>query len=189
MAHTAVRVAAGVALVLAAAALAGCAQSIDSLVRDNLADEVEQAQDTLWEYRDQIARDPEAAVAGLDFLADARAGAVDGAGPYTLVDLRSAADKTTLTLVVRGGATTGGGMWAEQAYALTCVDVVFPRAVDEIRVEEAACADIPDIPDVRSYEEIVPFGELEVRETVTAEDYPPPICQCHSGGDCDCPGG
>lgn len=189
MAHTAVRVVAGIALVLTAAALAGCAQSIDSLARDNLADDVEHAQDALWEFRDQIARDPEAAVTGLDFVADARAGAVDGASTYTLVDLGSAADDATLTIVVRGGATTGGGMWAEQAYALTCVDFVFPRAVDEIRVEEAACADILDVLDVRSDEEIVPFRELEVREAVTAADYPPPICQCHSGGDCDCPGG
>lgn len=186
MAHTAVRVAAGVALVLTASALAGCAPSIDSLVRDNLAGGVEEVQDTLWEYRDQIARDPEAAVAGLDFLGDARAGVVEGARPYTLVDLESAADGATLTLVVRGGATTGGGLWAEQALALTCVDFVFPRAVDEIRVEEAACTDVPDI---RSDEEIVPFRDLPVRESVTAEDYPPPICQCHSGGDCDCPGG
>lgn len=186
MAHTAGRVAAGVTLVLTACALAGCAPSVNSLVRDNLAEGVEQAQDVLWEHRDQIVHDPEAAVAGLDFIGDARDGADGGNREYTLLNIGAAADSVTLTLVLYGGSETGGGHWYQQTQALTCVNFVFPEEVAEIRAENAACVGVPD---ADNYDEIVPFGDLQVRETVTAADYPPPVCQCSSGGECDCPGG
>lgn len=35
----------------------------------------------------------------------------------------------------------------------------------------------------------VPLGDLTVRRTVTAADFQPLPCQCHSGGSCECPGG
>lgn len=186
MAPTAGRVAAGVVLALAACTLAGCAPSIDSLVKENLAGGVEEAQDVLWEHREQIVRDPESAIAELGFIGDARGGVDNGDGQYTLLEMDSAADSVTLTLVVHGGATTGGGLTYTHTEALTCVDFVFPEAGDEIRVEDAGCEDLPT---ADSIDVIVPFRDLEVREKVTVEDYPPPICQCHSGGDCDCPGG
>lgn len=186
MSSQAGRVAAGAALVVIVGALTGCAPSIGTLVRDSLAESVEDAQDSLWEHRDQIVSDPEAAVAGLGFVHDAREGADDGSGLYTLVALDQADDTVTLTLVVGGGATTGGGHWYQQSSAATCVDFVFPQAAAEIRAEDAVCGDIPD---ADRYDEVVPFRDLDVRESVTAADYPPPICQCHSGGDCDCPGG
>lgn len=156
------------------------------MVRATLVDGVERAQDALWEYRGQIVRDPEAAIAGLDFIGDARTGTDGGAHQYALLDVDSAAGNTTLTLVVHGGAATGGGWSYEQSEAVTCVDFVFPEAADEIRVEPAECADLPE---ASRHDDIVPFGDLQVREVVTAADYPPPICQCHSGSDCDCPGG
>lgn len=186
MSYLAGRVAAGAALVIAVGALAGCAPSIGALVRDSLADSVEGAQDSLWEHRDQIVSDPEAAVAGLDAIGDARDGAEGGSHLYTLLALADSGDEVTLTLAVTGSAVTGGGHWYQQSSAVTCVDFVFPEAADEIRTEGTACGALPD---ADRYDEVVPVTELQVRESVTVADYPPPICQCHSGGDCDCPGG
>jgi hypothetical protein len=186
MTHLAGRVAAAFVLALTIGVTTGCAPSIDTLVRDSLADAVEGGQDVLWEYRDQIVSDPEAAIAGLDFIGDARVGADDGNHSYTLLALDESEDSVTLTLAVDGGAETGGGLWYQQSNAVTCIDLVFPTAAAEIRVEGAACGDDAD---VAGYEQVVPFGDLQVREVVTVADYPPPVCQCHSGGDCDCPGG
>ena len=180
------RVAAGVVLAIAVGALVGCAPSIGSLVRDSLAESVEDAQDSLWEHRDQIVSDPEAAIVGLDVIGDARDGTEDGSHLYTLLALADDEDEVTLTLAVTGSAVTGGGHWYQQSSAVTCVDFVFPEAAAEIRAEGAACGDIPD---ADKYDEVVPFTELQVRDSVTVADYPPPVCQCHSGGDCDCPGG
>lgn len=186
MSSLAGRIAAGAVLAATVGVLAGCAPSIGTLMRDSLADSVEDAQDVLWEYRDQMVEDPEATVAGLDFIVDARGGADTGSHLYTLLADEEAGDGVALTLAVEGGAETGGGLWYQQSTAVTCVDFVFPEAAAEIRTEGAACGDAVD---AASYDEVVPFSDLQVRETVTAADHPPPICQCHSGGDCDCPGG
>ena len=180
------RVVFGALLAVAVGTLAGCAQTIQTLVRDSLAESVEDAQDDLWEYREQIVSDPEAAVAGLDFMADARVGADDGHHVYTLLAIQETDEAVTLTLAVDGWAATGGGLWYQESNAVTCVDFVFPESAAEIRGEGVACGDLPD---ADSYDDVVPFSELRVRESVTVADYPPPICQCHSGGDCDCPGG
>lgn len=180
------RLAAGAVLAVIVGALAGCAPNIGTLMRGSLADNVEDAQDVLWEYRDQIVRDPETTIAELDMFGDARDGSGEGHRLYTLLALEHADGDLTLTLAVQGGAQTGGGLWYQQSTAVTCVDFVFPGSAAEIRAEEGACGDAVD---AVSYDEVVPFSELQVRESVTVADYPPPICQCHSGGDCDCPGG
>lgn len=180
------RCAAGIAVVVTMGAIAGCAPNIESMLRGSLADNVEDAQDTLWDYREQIVFDPEAAIAELDFIGDARLAPDADGRQYTLTALDDAADEVTLTLVLTGGATTGGGLFYQHVEGVTCADFVFPRGAEEIRVEDAACAEAPK---VDGGPLVIPFSELQVRETVTVADYPPPICQCYSGSECDCPGG
>ncbi|MFE2857796.1 hypothetical protein ACFXJO_42590, partial [Streptomyces lavendulae] len=82
-----------------------------------------------------------------------------GSHLYTLLAVEEAGDGVALTLAVEGGAETGGGLWYQQSTAVTCVDFVFPEAAAEIRTEGAACGDAVD---AASYDEVVPFSDLQV---------------------------
>lgn len=194
-----VRYSSSIAIVAGLCAVTGCAPGIDQLVDESLADDVEGAQDALWEYRGALLADPEQTIAGIDFLADARPIYEDpayvlGAGQYTLLAASGSAEGTTLTLVAVGGAQTGGGWWYQQQSAVVCFDLRFPADEDAIHTEASDCSGggghgLGDIADFDQYGEPISLDELDVRRTVTEADHPPPICQCHSGGDCDCPGG
>jgi hypothetical protein len=170
--------------------LAGCAQSIDSSVRSSVAESVERAQDDLWSYRADLAADPEATIAGLGIFTDSRGGApapADGFyAQYELIDLTTNDDGSRITMLSAGGATTGGGWTYDHRDAATCFTLFFPVAGDRIDTEAADCGDIPRL---ATYDEVIDFDELDVRREVTDDDHPAPICQCHSGGSCDCPGG
>lgn len=185
------RAAAGlVVLACATVMLVGCAPSIVDMVRSSVADSVERAQDDLWPYRADLATDPEATIAELGIFTDSRDGApapADGFyAQYELIDLTTTSDESRITMLSAGGATTGGGWTYDQRDAATCYTLIFPVTGDRIDTEAADCGDIPRLAE---YDEVIDFDELDVRREVTAADHPAPICQCSSGGVCDCPGG
>lgn len=176
------------ALALAALSLTGCAPSIDDLVSNSLEDSVEKAQDSLWEYRDQLASSPDATVPDLYFVRDARGGVDDPDAnySYTLFALDVTADDATLTLLATGGAQTGGGWWYEQRNAAVCFKLTFPRDEKTIETTPASC---PDVTLLDRFDEVVRLEDLSPRLVVTEDDHPALTCQCHSGSDCECPGG
>lgn len=184
----AVRSVAVLAALVALPGLSGCAPSIGDRVNSSLEESVEAAQDSLWEYRDRLASDPEATIPELSFVQDAREGVWDleVSRTYTLFALDTTADDATLTLLATGGVETGGGWWYEQRDAAVCFDLTFPRDHESIETTPAAC---PDVPMLDGFDEVVPLEDLSPRLVVTEEDHPAPVCQCHSGSDCDCPGG
>lgn len=194
-----VRYSSSVAIVAGLWGMTGCAPSFDQLVDDSLADSVENAQDDLWDYRRALVTDPEQTIAEVGFLSDARPIYDDpahilGGAQYTLLAASSSAKETTLTLVAIGGAQTGGGWWYKQGSAVVCFDLRFPADEEAIYTESSDCTDgeghgLADIAVFAQHGEPIPLDQLDVRRAVTKTDYPPPICQCHSGGDCDCPGG
>lgn len=174
--------------VVAVSSLTGCSPSIEAQVDGSLEDAIERAQDSLWEYRDRIADDPETAIPELSFVSDYRDGVDESEGnaSYTLLGLDAGDDRATLTLLASGSAVTGGGWWYTQRDAAVCVDLVFSTSEKSIVTEPATC---PDIPQLAEYDEVVALGDLHPRLVVTQADYPPPVCQCYSGSTCDCPGG
>ena len=176
------------AAVLSAASLTGCAPSIDDMVNGSLEEAVERAQDDLWDYRAQIITDPEVAIAELGFVSDyrQRIDNPEGSASYTLFDLEETGEGTALTLLAGGGAQTGGGWWYDQRTAAVCFTLTFAPDAKSISTSPATC---PDPPRPERYDSVVPLEELNPRTVVTEEDHPPPVCQCSSGGDCDCPGG
>lgn len=175
-------------LTVATVGLVGCAASINDMVNGSLEESVERAQDDLWEYREQILTDPETTIAELGLVSDYRDGIFepDGSASYTLFDLQETGEGTALTLLAGGGAQTGGGWTYEQRTAAVCFTLTFAADRNSISTSPATC---PDVPRPDRYDSIVPLDELNPRLLVTNEDYPLPICQCHSGGGCDCPGG
>ena len=179
-----------VAVPLLTLALAACGPSIIDQTRASVADSVERAQDDLWPYRADLATDPETTIAELGIFTDARNGApapADGFyAQYELINLTTTSDESRITMLSAGGATTGGGWTYDQRDAATCYTLIFPVAGDRIDTEAADCGDIPRL---AKYDEVIDFDELDVRREVTVADHPAPICQCTSGGSCDCPGG
>ncbi|MCB8044663.1 hypothetical protein JM654_12080 [Microbacterium oxydans] len=125
MSSLAGRIAAGAVLAATVGVLAGCAPSIGTLMRDSLADSVEDAQDMLWEYRDQMIEDPEATVAGFDFIVDARGGADTGSHLYTPAGRRGGRGR-------RGPDARGGSRGGDRRRAL--VPAVDRRHVRRLRL-------------------------------------------------------
>lgn len=185
-------------------AAAGCSTftltpSLEGQLHDNLAYMVESAQDDLWEYRDQLARDPEGTLAGIGFVSDARPAFEDpvnevGGGTYILLGLSSSPEETTLVLATSAGASSGGGWFYQSRTAAVCFTLRFPQAESAIHTDSSDCTDgrgnsLSDLPEAERYGEPIPLDGLDVRRTVTDADFKPLPCQCHSGGDCNCPGG
>lgn len=193
------RIVSSIILIPALLGITACAPSVDTLVERSLADSVENAQDDLWSYREQVIADPDAAIASIDFVSDARPIYDDptydmGDAQYVLLATSSSPGEATLTLVAFGGAETGGGLWYEQESAVVCFDLRFSADDDSLHTEPSDCTDgqgngVDDIPGFDEHGEPIALDRLEVRRTVTPADHPPPICQCHSGSECDCPGG
>lgn len=174
-----------VALVALALALTGCTPNLDDRVNTSLEHSIEDAQDTLWEFRDRIASNPEETFADLYFVSDLRDGEGD-LSPIRLLDLIESSDGPTLTLLGTGDSQTSAGMWSSQADGAVCFNLTFPRKEKVIRTTPAEC---PVTAPVEGYDSVIPLEELSPRLVVTQDDYPPPVCQCYSGSPCDCPGG
>ncbi|WP_314650766.1 hypothetical protein [uncultured Microbacterium sp.] len=168
--------------------LTSCGPSITDLVERSTASSVEDMQDDLWEYRDDIVADPETTVVALGRFIDFRQGVPPGytRGGTLLLDVSDASDGPALTLLTSGGASTGGGWTYDQQTAAVCFTLTFPTTRDRIVTTPAMC---PDLPQLENFDRIYSLEELDVRREVTIADYPAPICQCHSGSECDCPGG
>jgi hypothetical protein len=168
-------------------------------LNDALAEQVEEAQDDLWPYRDAMVQDVEATVQEVGFIGDARAVLADSAaeplsGTYTLLDASTTPDSTQVTLALTASSETGGGWWYSRRTAAVCFTLVFPHTELTILTQPADCgstdpSEPPALPGFELATRAVPLDELDVRLTVTEDDYPVMPCQCASGGDCDCPGG
>lgn len=193
-----------VAIGLSALLAAGCGvmPSPEAELKDALARSVDGAQDTFWPYRADIVSDPEAAIARIGFVSDVRPAYADPAvvpagGLYKLLGLATSDDGTTLILATSAGVETGGGLFYDQRSAAVCFELRFPAGERKIHTLSSDCtdgaghglADVADVIDYSRYGEPEPIDGLDVRRTVTAEDYPSLPCQCASGGTCDCPGG
>src|SRR3546814_4473928 len=93
--------------------------SLDEELHAGLAHMIESAQDDLWWYRDSLATDPEGTLPQIDSVSDARPSYEDPAfvphgGVYTLVDVSSSPEGSTLTLATSAGAESGGGWRSEE---------------------------------------------------------------------------
>jgi hypothetical protein len=199
------RVAGAAAIVMGAAgAISGCAlispeAQMDRQLKSELADMIEGAQDATWQFRDELAADPEAAIPGVGGIADARAALSDPSlevpsGIWTLFDLAQTDDGTALTLTTKVDVTRGGGFFITSDEGRVCFELLISPDGSRIDTLPADCGDAvgPALGDeVRddggSIE--VDLDELDVRRSVDIEDYPPLPCQCYSGSVCDCPGG
>ncbi|MEZ3155516.1 hypothetical protein AB1K56_01175 [Microbacterium sp. BWR-S6Y] len=198
------RIIGSVAIGLAALLAAGCGvmHSPESNLEDSLARMVEGAQDSLWPYRADIVSDPEAAVARVGSVSDVRPAYVDPAfvpagGTYKLLGVTTSAEGTSLILATSGGSETGGGLFYDYRSAAVCFELRFPAGERRIDTLASDCtdgqghglADVAEVIDYTRHGEPRSIDGLDVRRTVTAEDYPTMPCQCSSGGTCDCPGG
>lgn len=183
---------------------AGCSTvsftpSLDDELHARLAHMVESAQDDLWWYRDALAADPEATLPQIDFVSDARPSyddpaLVPGGGTYTLLGVSSSPEGTSLTLATSAGASSGGGWFYQSRSAAVCFTLHLPLDDAAIQTSASDCTDgrghgLSDVADYARHGEPVSLDVLDVRRTVTEEDYRPLPCRCSSGGDCDCPGG
>lgn len=180
----------------------GVMPSPETELQDALAGSVNRAQDTFWPYRVGIVSDPETAITRIGFLSDVRPAYVDpsfvpAGGSYKLLGLSASADGTSLILATSAGVETGGGLFYDQRSAAVCFELRFPAGERKIHTLASDCtdgaghglADVADVIDYARYGEPQSIDGLDVRRTVTAEDYPSLPCQCASGGTCDCPGG
>ncbi len=99
---------------------------------------IEDAQDTLWEFRDRYRLQPEETLADLYFVSDLRDGEGD-LSPIRLLDLIESSDGPTLTLLGTGDSQTSAGMWSSQADGAVCFNLTFPRKEKVIRTTPAEC--------------------------------------------------
>lgn len=187
-----------------AAAGTGCSPvslmpSLDDELRAGLAHMVESAQDDLWSYRDSLATAPEATLAEIDFVSDARPSYLDptfvpDGGVYTVLGVSSSPDGSTLTLATSAGAESGGGFFYQSRSAAVCFALRFPVGERAIHTDTSDCTDghghgLRDLADYARHGDPIPLDDFDVRRTVTEVDFAPLPCQCSSGGSCDCPGG
>lgn len=173
--------------------------SLDDELDRSLAHMVESAQDSLWDFRDGLATDPEATLPQTGFVSDARPAYQDpaftvGGGSLTLLGLSTSPEGTTLILATSGGASSGGGWFYQSRSAAVCFTLRFPVDEAAIHTEPSDCSDgqghgLKDLAEFERHGDPVPLDDLDVRRTVTEADFPALPCQCSSGGDCDCPGG
>ncbi|MFJ4253704.1 hypothetical protein [Microbacterium sp. NPDC090003] len=179
---------AAVSVAATAILLTACVPSITDILQRSTASSVEQMQDELWPYRDEIVADPEQAIIDLGYILDARQGVPPkyNRGGTLLLDMSDAGNGPALTLLTTGGAETGGGWTYDQQSAAVCFTLTFPLTRDRIVATPAAC---PDIPQLEHFDRVYSLDDLDVRGEVTVADYPAPVCQCYSGSPCDCPGG
>ena len=193
------------AIVLATAGVIyGCAwispeAQMDRQLKSELADMVEGAQDATWQFRDELASDPEAAMPGVWGIADARAALSDPtlevvSGTWTLIDLAQTDDGTALTLTTKVEVTRGGGFFITSDEGRVCFELLVSPDGSRIDTLPADCGDAVGTAlgdEVRTDGESieVDLEDLDVRRSVDIADYPPLPCQCYSGSVCDCPGG
>lgn len=184
--------------------LSGCAvfdpaAQTQASLRSDLADAIEDSQDTIWEFRHELLADAEATLQNVWGLADARPAFADptmpaSSGSYTLIRLTEDSDSTDLTFLRPTSLSTGGGFWYSTSEAITCYTLVIAGDASQISTVPSDCTDGAGV-DRTGYlsdddtPNFVPLEELDVRLTVDNSDYLPPPCQCSSGGTCDCPGG
>ncbi|GEM_PF-1848744 len=196
------RLAALVGITLTSLALSGCflspASQAEHGLRNALADSVAESQDIVWEFREELTRDPEAALPAVWGVADARPVYSDAThevafGSWTLLGLQQSDDGTALTLTTSARYESGGGFFAHTSDGFTCYTLLIAPDASRIDTEPSDCTDgnghgLSDFVDI-SETRVVPVQELDVQRTVDASDHEPLPCQCSSGGDCDCPGG
>ncbi|MEV4667336.1 hypothetical protein [Microbacterium sp. LWO12-1.2] len=197
---------AGVAAIVlvAAGVISGCSwispeAQMDRQLKSELADMVEGAQDATWQFRGELAADPEAAIPEVGGIADARAALSDPTleippGIWTLIDLAKTDEGTALTLTTKVDVTRGGGFFISSDEGRVCFVLLVSPDGSRIDTLPADCGDAvgPALGDeVRDDGESIEvyLDELDLRRSVDGSDYRPLPCQCHSGGDCDCPGG
>lgn len=187
-----------------AMATAGCSgvsltSSLEDELRTGLAHMVESAQEDLWRYRDSLAADPEAALLQIDFVSDARPSYDDpafvpGGGTYVILGVSSSPEGASLTLATSAGASSGGGWFAQSRSAAVCFTLQFPVEDQSIHTDTSDCTDgqghgLSDVTEYERHGDPISLDDLDVRRTVTEDDFQPLPCQCSSGGDCNCPGG
>lgn len=197
---------AGVAAIVLSAAgvVCGCAllspeAQVDRQLKSELADMVEGAQDATWQFRDGLAADPEAVMPEVWGIADARPVLSDPTlevpvGTWALIDLAQTDEGTSLTLTTKVEVARGGGFFITSAEGRVCFQLLVAADGSRIDTLPADCGDTvgPALGDeVRDDGWSIEVGleELDLRLSVDSSDYRPLPCQCHSGGDCDCPGG
>lgn len=182
--------------------LSGCflspASQAEQGMRNGLAEMVAESQDAVWESREELAADAEAALPGVWGVTDARPGYTDPTyevsfGTWTLLALEQNADGTALTLTTSARYESGGGLFAESRGGFTCYTLRISPDASRIDTEPSDCTDgqghgLPDLIDTEE-NRVIPLHELDVQRTIDASDHQPLPCQCSSGGDCDCPGG
>lgn len=170
----------------------------DEELHGALAHMVEEAQEDLWQFREPLLADAEGTIPQIWFVSDARPffddpSSVMGGGTYTLVDAVTTAEGVTLTLATSAGVESGGGWFYSQRSGAVCFDLQFPASEAALHAEESDCTNANgqglELPIFTRHGGPVPLGDLTVRRTVTAADFQPLPCQCHSGGSCECPGG
>ncbi|MBS1907565.1 MAG: hypothetical protein JST33_13575 [Actinobacteria bacterium] len=177
------------------AVLAGCAPwspqaQAERSARQGLERLVDQSLDRIWEFRERLVADPEAALPEISGLADVRT--ANHPGTWLMTDLGRNAAGTTLTLTGSSSGEAGGGLFFAQVSLRTCWRLVMAADGSRIDARAADCDAPPEssgLPAEFVALPLVPLDHLSVRDRGTAADYPAPPCQCRSGVPCDCPGG
>lgn len=187
------RLAAVAVVSMSTLSLAGCisVDSLDDALNTSMSHMVAEAQDVVWDRRDGLAADPEAALPTVWGMTDARQVPTDPGAPHgswQVLDVVRSDQESTLTLVTSAGAATGGGWMYQSKQAYTCFSLTV--AVDAIETEPAECDEsIPMALFNDSDMTFMPLDQVAFRPHVDSTDHPAPICQCYSGSPCDCPGG
>ncbi|GGM50329.1 hypothetical protein [Microbacterium saperdae] len=196
---------AGVAAIVlvTAGVIYGCAwispeSQMERQLRSELADMVEGAQDATWQFREELAADPEAVISEVGGIADARAALSDPTlevpfGVWTLIDLAKTDEGTALTLTTKTDVSRGGGFFTMSDEGRVCFDLLVSPDGSRIDTLPADCGDVGQAlgDDLQGDSASIDVGlnELDLRRSVDSSDYRPLPCQCYSGSDCDCPGG
>lgn len=192
-------VALAIAPIVKSAASPPGASARDGELYRSLAHMVESAQEDLWQFREDLAHDPEATIPEIWFVSDARPIYGDpsfavGGGTYTLLGASTTSEGSTLTLATSGSTESGGGWFYSHKRAAVCFELFFPAEEAAIHTSSSDCTDgnghgLADVPAFERHGAPVSIDELTLRRTVTDEDFQPLPCQCSSGGSCECPGG
>ncbi|MBO9624923.1 MAG: hypothetical protein J7484_00960 [Microbacterium sp.] len=183
--------------------LCGClsTNSTEAALRSGLSDKVGAAQDALWETRQDVVMDLDAALAvPLATLSsttvDARAlpddASVDiGSGQWLMLDAVEVDEGMQLTLATATSTPTSSGWWSsgsDWTDAYTCFTVTV--TLTSLETSPSDCGDAREkaarLLSVAAEDGFMSLDEIAYHSHVDALDHP---CQCYSGSPCECPGG